>query len=39
VDANLDLVAAAYDGVVDVTAAVTAVTAAAPRDVVLLEVS
>jgi pyruvate-ferredoxin/flavodoxin oxidoreductase len=39
VNGNLDLVAAAYDGVVDVTAAVTAVGLAAPRDVSLLEVS
>jgi len=39
VDANLDLVAAAYDGVVDVTGAITAVASAAPHELTLLEVS
>jgi pyruvate-ferredoxin/flavodoxin oxidoreductase len=39
VDANLDLVAAAYDGGVDVTAAITAIAPAAPHEVALLEVS
>ncbi|HET9614730.1 MAG TPA: 2-oxoacid:acceptor oxidoreductase family protein, partial [Candidatus Limnocylindrales bacterium] len=38
VDANLDLVAAAYDGVVDVTAAVTAVVPAERHDLFVPEV-
>jgi pyruvate-ferredoxin/flavodoxin oxidoreductase len=39
VEANFDLVAAAYDGVVDVTAGVTAIAPAPRHDVALLEVS
>jgi pyruvate-ferredoxin/flavodoxin oxidoreductase len=39
VDANLDLVAAAYDGVIDVTAAVTAIAAAPRHELAVLEVA
>jgi pyruvate-ferredoxin/flavodoxin oxidoreductase len=39
VDANLDLVAAAYDGVVDVTAAITAIAPAPRRELAVLEVA
>ena len=39
VDANLDLIAAAYDGVVDVTAAITAVVPAPRRDLTPVEVA
>jgi pyruvate-ferredoxin/flavodoxin oxidoreductase len=39
VDANLDLVAAAYDGVVDVTAAIKAIVAAPRHELAILEVN
>lgn len=39
VDANLDLVAAAYDAVIDVTAAVTALVPAARPELLALEVA
>jgi pyruvate-ferredoxin/flavodoxin oxidoreductase len=39
VEANLDLVAAAYDGVVDVTAAVTAIAPAPRHELAVLEVA
>jgi pyruvate-ferredoxin/flavodoxin oxidoreductase len=39
VDANLELVAAAYDGVVDVTAAVTAIVPAPRHELMLVEVT
>ncbi len=39
VDANLDLVAAAYDGVVDVTAAVMAIAPAPCHELAVLEVA
>jgi pyruvate-ferredoxin/flavodoxin oxidoreductase len=39
VEANLDLVAAAYDGVVDVTAAVTAITPAPRHELAVMEVA
>jgi crotonobetainyl-CoA:carnitine CoA-transferase CaiB-like acyl-CoA transferase len=38
VAANLDLIAAAYDGVMDVTAAITALVPSSPRALVLAEV-
>jgi pyruvate-ferredoxin/flavodoxin oxidoreductase len=37
VDANLDLVAAAFDGVVDVTAAIKAIVPSTPRELLVME--